>query len=111
MDILLTILAAFGIVAVLWRLLRAVLRALQRGTDAFLAREIADVRANRGDLTGVDDARVARERLRAGRSRALVFVLLYLVLLIAPSLTAMPMPLYAACNLLWLLPPAWRGRR
>lgn len=104
MRLLGLVLAAFGAFAVALRVMRALFRLLHRGVDAFLAGSVEEVRAQRGDLTGMRDARheallARRQRLRAGAG-----LCLWTALLVVPPLTPWPLPLYAAYSLLWLLP-------
>ncbi|HEX6307771.1 MAG TPA: hypothetical protein VFZ69_06245 [Longimicrobiales bacterium] len=104
MNIALVLLAVAGIAAVVLRLLRALFAALRGGVDAFLARDVADTRAQRGDLTGLDEASGAARAARRYRLLALGQALIWVVLLIVPELTPWPAPLYASYSLLWLLP-------
>ena len=108
----LLVLGLLGCAAVAWRLLWATLRLLYRGADTLIAGEIVGTRANRGDLTGMQEAAELRASSGRTRRRAAAFVLLWLVLLIAPPLTAAPELLYALYSPLWLLrttrSPRWR---
>jgi hypothetical protein len=113
MEAALVILAVLGFVAALVRLLRAALGALRHGVDEYVAREAAEARARRGDLTGMAEAQTWNRGARRARIRALALVALWLALLIAPAFTPWARELYAACSLLWLFPrvrPALRPR-
>lgn len=98
------ILAILGGLAVAGRAARALFRLLQRGADAFLAGETEEVRARRGDLTGMTDARQHASLAKRERLRAAGALCLWTALLLVPPLTPWPLPMYAAYSLLWLLP-------
>jgi hypothetical protein len=109
MTFLLDLLAAAGIVAVLLRMGRAGLRAMVRGVDSYMKGEAIQLRARRGDLTGMADAErshaVARKRKRTG----LVQLGFWSALLVLPLFTPWTAPIYAAYSLLWVV--SWlRGR-
>ncbi|HEX6134858.1 MAG TPA: hypothetical protein VFZ24_12895 [Longimicrobiales bacterium] len=104
MNIAILLLAIAGVAAVVLRLVRALFAALRGGVDAFLAGDVADTRAQRGDLTGLGDARAAAAVARRYRWLALGRASIWVVLLVAPELTPWPAPLYASYSLLWLLP-------
>jgi hypothetical protein len=104
MEFVYTLLAVAGVAAVLVRAAAAAFRALRGGVDAFLARDLQDVRAGRGDLTGFADAAGARSAARRRRMTALGTMAFWLGLLIVPPLTPWPRLLYAVYSLLWLAP-------
>jgi hypothetical protein len=104
MHSLLVILAIAGFVAVLRHALDALLRLLHGDVAAALAGGRASVRAQHGDLTGLEEARAERETAAARRRMALALLVLWTALLLLPPLTAWPLGLYAAYALLWLLP-------
>jgi hypothetical protein len=104
MDTAILLLAIAGFCAVALHLLRALLRVLTRGADAVLARELANTRAQRGDLTGLEEANLARGEARRRRYRALGVFSLWGGLLLVPQITPWPRLLYATYSLLWLLP-------
>jgi hypothetical protein len=104
MSTAIMLLAAAGVIAVVLRLLRALFASLRGGVDAFLASDVAETRAQRGDLTGLDDARVAAVIARRRRFVALGTASMWVGLLIVPTLTPWPSLLYATYSLLWLLP-------
>jgi hypothetical protein len=104
MSTALTLLGVAGVAAVLLRLVRALFLALRGGVDAFLARDVADTRAQRGDITGLDEAHGAARDARRRRLAALGVASLWAGLLIVPVLTPWPRMLYATYSLLWLLP-------
>lgn len=111
MEPALTILAVIGFAAALWRVARALFAAIFSGTDRYLARGAAQARAQRGDLTGMAEA---RERAAvAGRARwiALSRALLWLAVLVLPALSPWPRSVYAAYSVLWLFLRGWEERR
>lgn len=111
MEPALSILAVFGFVAVLWRLAGSLLRAARGGVDHFLARESAAVRAQRGDITGMEEAEEWMRRARRDRRDALLTTALWVSLLVAPAFTPVAREIYAAYSVLWLVQLAARERR
>lgn len=104
MNLAVKLLAAAGILAVVLRLLRALFAGLRGGVDALLAGDVASSRAQRGDLTGLDEARSAVTQAQRRRLVALGQASVWIGLLLVPALTPWPAPLYASYSLLWLLP-------
>jgi hypothetical protein len=104
METAVLILAVAGFIAVAARMLRALLGVLTVGADALIAREVAATRAQRGDLTGLEEAKLARSAARRRRYVALGMLSMWAGLLVVPPLTPWPYFLYAAYSLLWLLP-------
>ncbi|CAN5710601.1 hypothetical protein BH23GEM10_BH23GEM10_11500 [soil metagenome] len=96
--------AVAGFAAVALRAVGALLLVVRFAVDAFLARDLADARARRGDLTGVSDAAGARALARRRRLAAVGALCTWGSLLIVPPLTSWPTLLYASYSLLWLLP-------
>jgi hypothetical protein len=97
-------LAVFGVLAVLSRIARAGFRLLHRGVDAFIAREVTELRAQKGDLTGMADAAQQRGLARRRRLVAAGTLSFWVVLLVAPPLTPWPEVLYAMYSVLWFIP-------
>jgi hypothetical protein len=104
METAVLILAVAGFAAVAVRMVGALLRVLTRGADVLVAREVAAARAQRGDLTGLEEANLARGAARQRRYVALGVLSIWAGLLVVPALTPWPNLLYAAYSLLWLLP-------
>ena len=104
MQLILAILAVVGITAVLSRATRALFSLLRGGIDMFVARDLGDVRRQRGDLTGMEEADALRRSGRQRRAQAIARLILWVGLLIVPILTAWPLQLCAAYSVLWLLP-------
>jgi hypothetical protein len=100
------VLAVLGCAVVAGRFLVTAGSALRQRVEAFIAAELAATRRQRGDLTGMEDARAgARESRRAAWRRA-AMAAGWLLLLIGPLGTPWPGPIYAAYGTLWLV---WRG--
>lgn len=104
MSLLVVVLAVIGFVAVALRVVLAILGLLRRGVDRYLADSVADVRARRGDLTGMDEARVEEQGARRALFSAFAILSFWALLLIAPALTPWPRTIYAAYSVFWLLP-------
>jgi hypothetical protein len=104
MRTILLLLGAAGVAAVALRAAGALMTVISGGVESFLARDVADVRARRGDLTGLADADAVRQRARRRRFVALGVFSMWVCLLIVPPLTPWPGFLYAAYSLLWLVP-------
>ena len=104
MNIILTVLGVAGFLAALRRLAFAAFRLFKGGVDAFVMRELGSVRAQRGDLTGLMEARSWRRSTRGQRIRAVLAVVFWAGLLAAPLLTRAALPIFATYAVLWLLP-------
>lgn len=104
MDTAVVLVAVAGFAAVALRAMKALLYVARFAAEAFLARNLADTRAQRGDLTGVADAAQARVVARRRRLAAVGSLLVWGCLLIVPPLTSFPALLYASYSLLWLVP-------
>ena len=112
MTILVAILATLGFLALLRQWFRALLRSLKGGVETYIAKTTEHTRANRGDLTGMQDAQAVSRMARRARMRALVELAGYTALLATPLLSVWGKPLYAFCSALWLLeaiPPRKRA--
>jgi hypothetical protein len=103
MDFLLLILAVVGFLAVLRLSLVAGLMVLGRGVEAFLAREVTEAHARRGDITSLQAAQVTRSKASRARVHAVARLALTVALLVAPVLSPWPRLIYAAYSPLWLL--------
>jgi hypothetical protein len=98
------LLSVAGFAAVALRAASALLNALRGGVESFLARDLAAVRARRGDLTGLQEAAELRGMARRHRLLALTAFSMWVALLVVPPLTPWPELLYATYSLLWLAP-------
>jgi hypothetical protein len=110
MEPLLLVFAAVGCAAAFRHLLWSAFRAARYGAYVLYAREIAATRARRGDLTGLEEARVWVGSARRERLQAMGRAGFWLALLLLPAtLLSRSTPVYAAYTLFWLIPaPAWR---
>ncbi len=104
MSVLVFALAALGFLAVARRVVVAGFRLLGRGVDRFVAGETAEVRARRGDLTGLAEASGRETTARRAQLASLGVFSFWVLLLVAPALTPWPRLLYAAYSALWLVP-------
>jgi hypothetical protein len=105
MQEFLPVLAVLGVLAVISRAARAVFSLLRGGVDIFLARDLHDVHAQRGDLTGMQEAQELRRTGRRRRALATARLLFWIGLLIVPGYTEWPSQLRAACCIFWVIPP------
>lgn len=107
METVLTLLAAAGIAAAAWHLVRAAFRFLREAAAGIWADEMARTYARRGDLTALEEQE--RERSEATRSgtRSGLVAMGWLTALALPTFTPWARTLYAALALL-LLEPAVR---
>ncbi len=111
MELSLHILAVLGFAAALVRWLRSAVSALERGIEAFHARQVAETRARRGDVTGTEEAAGAAARARRARRRFVGEFAFWTALLAWPAwLVESPAPVYAAYAVLWFLPRPGGGR-
>jgi hypothetical protein len=97
-------LAVIGVVAVVWRVFRSLLRLMHRVADTVWASEIAGARARHGDLTGMREAQAETDAARHARNRAAGVLVLWVVLLIAPAVLPWTRVLYAVLALAWVVP-------
>jgi len=104
MDFLVLVLAIAGFLAASRGLARASLGLLVRGVEVVVAREETDIRARRGDLTGLSAADEHGALARRRRLASAAAVAFWGALLVAPLLTPWTRWLYAAWSALWLLP-------
>ena len=104
MRFLLLILAIAGFLAVARQLTRAVFILLKRSVDSFLLGEVAGARARRGDVTGLVEARTAKQERRRARWRSLLAVILWAALLALPLTTRLTLQGFALYSILWLVP-------
>jgi hypothetical protein len=104
MTLLLTLLAVAGVVAILTGLIRALFRMVRGGVETFIAGEVANARAGRGDISALTAAEEWRASSRVARRWYAAQVLGWLILLIIPTFTPWTRELYAAACVLWLVP-------
>jgi hypothetical protein len=109
MLLLVRLLAVIGVLAVLVRAGRALLSLLRGGVDMFLARDLHEVLAQRGDLTGMQEAVTMRRTGRQRRTAAAARLSFWVGLLIVPNFTPWPAQLCAAYTVFWLFPRSKSG--
>jgi hypothetical protein len=97
-------LAVLGVLAILVRLGRSLLRVGITLAEETAARGLAEASARRGDLTGLAERREQARALRRKRLQQLGASVLWAALLVVPALAGWSAPVYAASSLLWLLP-------
>lgn len=108
METLITVLSLLGLGAAAWHVLRAAFRFLSVEASGIWARELAETRARRGDVTGLREAQDTAGLAARARRRALAEGLGWIALLLAPAFTPWARTIYAGYALLWLVP--WRRR-
>lgn len=109
-DVLLTVLAVAGALALLGQLFRALARLGIAAVEKTAASGLAEVAARRGDLTSLAERRELEGRARYGRARYGLLAAAWLLLLIVPVMAGWTRETYAAASVLWLLPPQRPGR-
>ena len=103
---LLGILAVVGVLAIVARLGRSLLRVGITVAEETAAAGMAEASARRGDLTGLAERREQKTALRRTRFKQLAVSALWMALLVIPAVAGWGRPAYAAAVLLWLLPRA-----
>jgi hypothetical protein len=109
MNLVLFVLSVAGLLAALRRFAQATLRLFKEVVETFVSGEVARARADRGDVTGLMEAREQRQQGRRAVGRSLLEVSFWLVAVIAPLLASVTMEIYAAYSILWVLPLLKRG--
>jgi hypothetical protein len=104
MTIILILLAIPGVLAVLLRLGIDLLHATRHTIEWYVARQISQQRAQRGDLSGLAEA----DKLRAAAAQKQrwygMHAALWIVLLAFPLMIPGAVVVYPLYSLLWLLP-------
>jgi hypothetical protein len=101
---LLLVLAAFGVAALLSRLLGSLLRLGLAAAEKTHNDGLLDASLRRGDLTALAERQAEVRTLRRSRARTGLLVVLWAALLVAPAAAGWGREAYALCSLLWLLP-------
>ena len=104
MTSLLILIALPGIAAVVLRWSRALFVTARHSLERFIAGQIADTRAQRGDISGMSEAESIRSKARAEALRSLLLVLFWSALLLGPLLLPGTLLIYALYAVLWFLP-------
>lgn len=112
MELVLTVLAILGGVALALRLFRTLFRFLFASAESAAAAGLAGVSARRGDLSAMADRRSVATTARGARRRQGLLAALWLLLLVVPLFLGWTREVYAVASILWILPfTAIRGRR
>lgn len=109
MTFLLALIALPGIAAVVMRWLNAMFLTARHSLERFVAGQIADTRAQRGDISGMSEADSIRRKSRDAQLHGLRALLLWSSLLVLPVLLPGTFLIYALYGFLWLLPRAPSG--
>jgi hypothetical protein len=104
MTILLILLAIPGVLAVLLRLGIALVGATKHTLEWFVARQITQQRAARGDLSGLSEAMKIRDAAARQQRRFALHAAVWIVLLGLPLLIPAAVIVYPFYSLFWLLP-------
>jgi hypothetical protein len=104
MTILLILLAIPGVLAVLLRLGVSLLHTAKHTMEWYVARQISNQRASRGDLSGLAEAEKIRAAAGREQRRHGLHALAWLVLLAFPLLIPGAVLVYPFYSLLWLMP-------
>lgn len=106
LALVLFLLAVFGVLALLGRLARSVVRLGLNAAESTAASGLAELSERRGDITGFMERQAHARGLRHARRRTVALAAVYLLLLAIPPFLGAAREVYAACALLWLLPRA-----
>ena len=104
MTILLILLTIVGVLAVLLRLGVAVYGSGKHTIEWFVARQICQQRARRGDLSGLAEAEKIRNEAGRQQRRWALHAAVWVILLGFPMLVPAGMIAYPIYAFLWLLP-------
>ena len=108
MTIILILLAIPGVLAVLLRLGAALLKTGRYSLERYVARQILDQRATRGDLSGMAEADQVRATAAGKQLRFLGETAMWAVLLGLPLMFPPAVVLYPLYSIFWFVP---RGGR
>lgn len=104
MTFILILLAIPGVLAVVLRLGWALLAAGKHSLEWFVARQITSQRAERGDLSGLAEARKVRDAAGRQQLRFGLHAAIWLLLLAMPLFVPGAVIVYPFYSILWLLP-------
>jgi hypothetical protein len=104
LSVVLFLLAVLGVVAVVLRLGRELVRLALNAAESTAATGLAEVSERRGDITGLMERRAAADTLRRGRRLAVAQIAALLLLLAVPPFLGVAREVYAAAALLWFIP-------
>jgi hypothetical protein len=104
MTFILILLAVPGVLAVLLRLGVALFAAAKHSVEWFVARQISNQRAERGDLSGLSEAEKIRNEAGRQQRRFGLHALIWLTLLAFPLMVPGAVIVYPLYSILWFLP-------
>ncbi len=104
MTILLILLAIPGVLAVLLRLGVALFGTTKHTIEWYVARQISNQRAERGDLSGLSEAEKIRNEAARQQRRWGLHALAWTTLLALPLLIPGAVIVYPLYSVLWLMP-------
>ena len=104
MTILLILLAIPGVLAVLLRLGTALLQTAKYSIERYVARQILDQRATRGDLSGMAEADKLRGEAAAKQMRFLMETAMWTALIGLPLLFPPAVIVYPLYSIFWFVP-------
>lgn len=104
MTLLLILLAIPGVLAVLLRLGWALVAAGKHSLEWYVARQITNQRAKRGDLSGLAEAKKVRDAAGRQQRRFGLHAAVWLLLLALPLFIPGAIIVYPFYSVLWLLP-------
>jgi hypothetical protein len=104
MEFILFVLGVAGFLAALRRVMFAALWLLKGSADAFLTREMAKTRAQRGDVTGLAEAQQLHRGARSKRARNALELAFWMAALVVPFLMTHTTTILAVYSTLWLAP-------
>jgi hypothetical protein len=107
MTILLILLAIPGVLAVLLRFGIALAGAAKHTVEWFVARQISAQRAQRGDLSGLAEARKIVDAAAGKQRWYALHAVVWLVLLAFPLLMPAAVIVYPFYSIFWLLPSSF----
>jgi hypothetical protein len=111
MTIVLILLAIPGVLAVLLRLVMSLINATKHSIERYVAKQIKDQRAERGDLSGLAEAEKVRAAAARKQTRWIVESLGWTMLLALPLLFPFAVFLYPFYAVFWLLPNPFSRKR
>lgn len=104
LSFLLFLLAAAGVAALATRLLGALFRFGLSAAEKSHNDDLVDASLRRGDLTALAERQAQVRTLRRSRTRFVLLLALWVVLLAVPPLVGWGREVYALSALLWLAP-------
>ncbi|HEX2092077.1 MAG TPA: hypothetical protein VHG28_06725 [Longimicrobiaceae bacterium] len=104
LNVLLGLLAVAGCTALVFRIVRSLLRLGLAAAESTALSGMIEISARRGDLTGLAERRAQEQALRRARLRAAILLLVWTAALVVPPLVGWAREVYALAVLLWFLP-------